>query len=63
MTYQTFNWLKTCRLETRRKEAVARKKERSKLSPTEQMKRLDWRLGKGVGAQKERARLRKLMEN
>jgi hypothetical protein len=45
------------------KEAWIRKSERSKLSPTEQMKRLDWRLGKGVGAQKERARLRKLMEN
>ena len=45
------------RLTQRRKEHEERMTLRSKLSPKEQIERLDWRLGKGVGAKKERSRL------
>ena len=45
----------------RQKELAARQESRAKLSPIEQLQRLDWRLGKGVGAKKERERLRKLI--
>ncbi len=49
-------------LEQRRKEAAERQEARNKLSPSEQIALLDQRLGKGLGAKKERARLRKLMD-
>lgn len=45
------------------KEAEERAKERSKRSHKEQLAILDSRLGKGVGATKERLRLNALMEN
>ncbi len=47
------------RREKRRQAAEERKAERDKLSPKEQLKLLDERLGKGQGAKKERKRLRK----
>ena len=47
--------------ETRVKEALTRAEERAKRSPQEQLAVLDARNGKGVGAQKERARLAKLV--
>ena len=37
-------------------------KARSKRSPEDQIKYLDIRLGKGIGAEKERGRLNKLIE-
>lgn len=47
------------RKEDRKKEAIARQKERDNRSDKEQLKRLDDMFGKGKGAQKERARLEK----
>jgi len=47
--------------ELRRKDAIERQEERNKRSPLEQLKELDARLGIGVGAKRERARLEKLM--
>lgn len=41
----------------RQKEAQERQSERDKLSPKEQLKKLDQMLGAGQGAKKERARL------
>lgn len=43
----------------KRREATARKVEREGLTDKEQVKRLDNRLGKGKGAEKERNRLDK----
>jgi hypothetical protein len=41
-----------------RAQAVSeRQAQRAKLTPEEQLTALDWRLGKGAGARKERARL------
>jgi len=48
--------------EERRKEAEARQAERDQLTPEKQLARLDERLGVGVGAAKERARLQKLID-
>lgn len=48
--------------EARREKAKDRQEERDKLSPREQLQALDKRLGKNVGAQKERARLQRLIE-
>lgn len=48
--------------EERRREAEARQKERDRLSAEEQLARLDERLGKGVGAARERARLQALID-
>jgi len=45
----------------RRKTALERNEARSERSPQQQLAVLDERLGKGVGAEKERARLKKLM--
>lgn len=50
----------TRRRETRKVEAVKRLTERATISPAQQLAALDKRLGKGVGAKKERARLQKL---
>jgi len=47
--------------ETRVKEALERADARSRRTPQEQLAVLDARNGKGVGAQKERARLAKLV--
>ena len=43
----------------RRTEAEVRQKQRDKRSPEQQLAALDERLGKGKGAKKERARLKK----
>lgn len=47
----------------KRTEAVARDTEWRKLSPTQQLSDLDRRLGKGVGAAKQRARLQEKIDN
>ncbi len=47
------------RVESRQKEAAAREDARSKRTAKQQLNLLDKRLGKGVGAVKERARLAK----
>ena len=49
--------------ERRQKATIERNKARAKLSPEEQLKRLDWRLGKNIGAKKERLRLKKQIES
>lgn len=50
------------RREARREEAVERQEHRAALSAAQQLARLDQRLGRGVGAQKERKRLQKLIQ-
>lgn len=45
------------RRETRHNEAQERQAYRDSLTPRQQRNRLDKRLGKGVGAEKERARI------
>lgn len=49
------------RVEKRQVEAAKRMEKREKLSPKQQLNKLDKRLGKGVGATKERTRLQALM--
>jgi hypothetical protein len=46
----------------RKEESLARNEAWQKLSPKEQLALLDTRLGEGVGAKKQRARIAKLME-
>ena len=46
----------------RRIEAVARQEEWAKLSPQQQLAELDKRLGKGVGAKKQRAKIAKAIQ-
>ena len=50
------------RLARKRKEANARNKAWSTLSPTEQLSRLDARLGKGQGAKRQRERIQAQIE-
>ena len=50
------------RRKERQSSAKERKQRREKRSPQEQLALLDRRLGKGVGARKERARLKKLIK-
>ena len=45
----------------KRKEAKARQEKYDKLTPQQRLDKLDRKLGKGVGAKKERARLLKLI--
>jgi|ETNvirnome_2_300_1030623.scaffolds.fasta_scaffold79638_2 hypothetical protein len=47
----------------KRSEAETRQQEREKLTHTQQIARLDELLGKDIGAARERARLRVLIEN
>ncbi len=47
--------------EEKRKDAIARQSYRATMTPREQIYELDRRLGKDVGAKKERARLLKLI--
>ena len=46
----------------RKEKALVRQKVREKMTPQEQLDRLDMLLGKGVGAKRERARLTKQLE-
>jgi len=50
------------RKDQRRKDAQVRAEQRGLLTPQQQIDRLDKRLGAGVGAKKERAKLTKLIE-
>ena len=45
-----------------KKDAETRNAERAKLSPTQQLVQLDGRLGKGIGATRERARLQTIID-
>lgn len=47
--------------EQRRKESLARCEQTGHLTPRERLERLDAKLGVGVGAKKERARLQSLL--
>ena len=49
--------------EAKRAEANERQEAWSKLSPTQQLEALDRRLGKGVGAAKQRARIQDLIDS
>lgn len=51
--------LRTDRQEKRRKEAAQRQSRRGHRTKTQQLAVLDAKLGKNIGAQKERARLKK----
>ena len=46
----------------RKEEANTRQKERKKRGPAEQLHRLDIKVGKGMGAKKERMKLMKQIE-
>lgn len=46
----------------RKEEASERQKERKKRGPAEQLHRLDMKVGKGIGAEKERMKLMKKIE-
>ena len=46
----------------RKEEVNARQKERKKRGPAEQLHRLDRKLGKGIGAERERMKLMKKIE-
>lgn len=50
------------RVDVKREEAQERAQVRAKRTPQQQLDLLDARLGKGVGAKKERAKLLKLIE-
>jgi len=49
--------------EQKKKEALERAKERVKISAAQKLDQLDFKYGKGKGAQKERKRLQKLIDN
>jgi len=49
-------------LKKKREEALARQTACNKLSPQQQLDKLDKKLGKDIGATKERARLHKLIK-
>ena len=55
--------MQTKNKEIRKLRADARSSERANRSPQEQLRRLDSKLGHGVGAKKERIRLSKLINN
>ena len=50
------------RREELRERAAERQESRDKLTPTQQLRALDYRLGKGEGAAKERGRLEALVD-
>ena len=51
------------RREESRVQAAERQESRDKLTPAQQLRALDYRLGKGEGATKERKQLENLIEN
>ena len=48
---------------SKRQEAIERKKAWAQLTPEQQLEDLDRRLGKGVGAKKQRARIQYRVDN
>ena len=50
------------RREKRQREAIERQSRREKRTPQEQLQILDQRLGPGIGAERERARLTSMIE-
>jgi len=50
-------------VKTRKEDAKVRQEQRDKRTPQDQLKRLDEMLGVGVGAQKERTRLKAVIEH